>query len=133
MAKATTAAKKPKKARRAVPYARVYVAATFNNTIVTITDESGDTIATSSAGANGFKGSRKSTPYAAQLSAETAMQKAKLYGVEKMDVFIRGLGVGRDQALRGILNEVENIEIQSISDTTSIAHGGCRKRKARRI
>lgn len=127
------ATKKSKKARRAVPYARVYVTASFNNTLVTITDESGDTIAASSSGANGFKGSRKSTPYAAQLSAETAMQKAKLFGVEKVDVFIKGLGVGRDQSLRGLLNEIGNIEIQSITDTTPIAHGGCRKRKARRI
>jgi small subunit ribosomal protein S11 len=127
------APKKAKKARRAVSHARVYIRASFNNTIVTITDTNGDALAAASAGGCGFRGTRKATPYAAQIAAETAMQRAKVYGIEKVDVFLRGLGVGRDQALRGVLNENDNIDIQSIVDWTPRPHGGCRKRKARRV
>lgn len=132
MANATTtkSAKKTKKVRKNVQHACIYLLCTANNTIVTVTDTDGNALAQASAGAAGFRGTRKSTPYAAQVAAENAMKAVSTFGIEKANVFVKGIGVGRDQSLRGIASS--GIEILSIIDTTSIAHGGCRKRKVRR-
>lgn len=105
----------------------VYIQATFNNTIVTITDKQGNSFAWSSAGSLGFKGSKKSTPYAAQVTATTATQRAMDSGLKSVDVFVKGPGIGRDMAIRALANA--GLEIESIRDTTPIPHNGCRPRK----
>jgi len=133
-AAATTATKpaKRKKAKRSVPSGQVHVLATFNNTIVTFTDGSGNVLTTCSAGACGFRGSKKGTAYAAQVAAERAAQAAKQqYGFSRADVFIKGIGLGRDAAVRVLGNM--DIAVESIMDVTGIPHGGVRPRKARRI
>ena len=130
MAKASKKTSSKKKVNRVTENGRVYIAATFNNTLVTITNNKGDTLAWSSAGASGFKGTRKSTPYASQVAAENAMKDASMYGIEKADIYIKGIGVGRDQSLRGIASS--GIDVLSVTDITPVAHGGCRKRKVRR-
>ena len=123
--------KKTKSRRRSVPEGNVYVQASYNNTIVSITEMNGDVIAWASAGSSGFKGARKATPYAAQVSAENAVEKAKLFGLQKVHVFVKGVGSGRDQALRGLT--IAGLDIISICDTTPIPHNGCRKKKGRRV
>jgi len=121
-----------KKAKRNVASGQVHVLATFNNTIVTFTDSKGNVLTTSSAGACGFRGSKKGTAYAAQVAAERAAQAAKQqYGFNKADVFIKGIGLGRDAAVR-VLTTLD-IAVESITDVTGVAHGGVRPRKARRI
>lgn len=110
---------------------RVYVASTFNNTLVTITNEKGDTIAWSSAGASGFKGTRKSTPFAATTAMETVAKKALEKGVRSVDVYIKGPGAGRDAALRAIKSA--GLSILMIADVTPIPHNGPRAEKKRRI
>lgn len=121
-----------KKAKRNVPSGQVHVMATFNNTIVTFTDGKGNVLVSSSAGACGFRGSKKGTAYAAQVAAERAAQAAKQqYGFGKADVFIKGIGLGRDAAVR-VLGGMD-IAVESISDVTGVPHGGVRPRKARRI
>lgn len=117
--------------RKNVPRGRAYIQATFNNTIVTMTDPAGNTIAWSSAGANGFKGSRKSTPYAAQVAAETAARKAMEHGMRQVDVFVRGPGSGREMAIRAL--QAAGVQVVSITDTTPIPHNGCRPPKRRRV
>ena len=119
-----------KKVKKNVPHGMAYIQCSFNNTIVTITDLEGQTISWSSSGSNGFKGSRKSTPYAAQVAAENAVEKAKVHGLEKVDVVVKGVGPGREQAIRGLQAAGANVE--SVTDTTPIAHNGTRPRKARR-
>ena len=109
---------------------KLYVSTTFNNTIVTITNEKGDTIAWSSAGNAGFKGTRKSTPFAATSAVEQAIQKAKDVGVNNVEVFIKGPGVGRDAALRAVRNS--GLTISMIADVTPIPHNGPRQKKKRR-
>jgi len=126
---ATTKRKKPK--RRIVPEGKAYIQASFNNTIVSITDTDGQVLSWSSAGANGFKGPKKATPYAAQISAEKAAEKAKIYGVEKVHVVVKGAGNGREQAIRGL--QSGGINVESISDVTAIPHNGCRQKKTRRV
>jgi len=121
--------KKPK--RRIVPEGRAYIQAGFNNTLISITDPNGEVLCQSSAGANGFKGPKKATPYAAQTSAEKVAEKAKMYGVEKVKVFIKGAGNGREQSMRGLLSG--GITIESITDLTAVPHNGCRRKKARRV
>ena len=108
-----------------------HVNASFNNTMITITDAQGNTIAWSSAGTMGFKGSRKSTPFAAQLAAEDAAHKAMEHGMKSINVFIRGPGSGRESALRAL--QAAGFTITSIRDVTSIPHNGCRPRKRRRV
>ncbi|MFC1655544.1 30S ribosomal protein S11 [Patescibacteria group bacterium] len=130
MADAKKKTTKKKVKRRVCPECNVYIQASYNNTIITITEPSGDVIAWSTAGANGFKGARKSTPYAAQVAAESAVEKAKLYGAEKVRVFVKGVGSGREQAVRG-LNSA-GLQILSISDMTPVPHNGCRPKKQRR-
>ncbi len=110
---------------------KVYITATFNNTLVAITNENGDTIAWSSAGARGFKGTRKSTPYAATLAVEDIAKKGLAAGIKSVDVFVKGPGAGRDSALRGI--KAAGISILSIADITPIPHNGPRAKKKRRI
>ena len=128
---AATASKK-KKAKRSVSYGQVHVLATFNNTIVSFTDANGGVLTTASAGGCGFRGSKKGTAYAAQVAAERAGQAAKQqYGFSKADVFIKGVGLGRDAAVRALSGL--DIHVESIKDVTGVPHGGVRPRKARRI
>lgn len=123
--------KKKRKVRRSVPQGLVHVLATFNNTIITITDPSGNVLATASAGASGFRGSKKGTAYAAQVAAEKAITTAKQsYGVDKVDVIVRGIGLGRDAAVRTLISQ--RLQVESIRDATGIPHGGVRPRKAKR-
>jgi len=129
---AAPAAPKRKKTKRSVAYGQVHVLATFNNTIITFTDNTGGVIASSSAGACGFRGSKKGTAYAAQVAAERAAQIAKQqYGFTKADVFIKGVGLGRDAAVRVLAGM--DIAVESIKDVTGVPHGGVRPKKARRI
>ena len=122
--------KSSKKVRKNVPEANVYVTASYNNTLMSLTDLEGNVLAQASAGASGFKGSRKSTPYAATVTAEKLMEKASPYGVEKVKVFIKGVGTGREQSVRGL--QAAGMELMAIFDTTPKPHNGCRKKKARR-
>ena len=122
---------KKKKTKKNIPLGIAHVNATFNNTIITITDTKGNTIAWSSAGAEGFKGSRKSTPFAAQLAAENAGKKAKDNGVKTLEIEVRGPGSGRETALRAL--QSTGFIITSIKDVTPIPHNGCRPPKRRRV
>lgn len=131
-AEATAKPARKKKAKRNVPSGQVHVLATFNNTIVTFTDSKGNVLASSSAGSCGFRGSKKGTAYAAQVAAERATQTAKQqFGMTKAEVFVKGIGLGRDAAVR-VLTTMD-IAVESISDVTGVPHGGVRPRKARRI
>ncbi len=120
-----------KKERKNVSEGIVHIQSTFNNTIVTITDLSGNVLAWSSAGLQGFKGSRKSTPFAAQMAAEDAVKKAKEQGVRKVQVYVKGPGSGRESALRAL--QAVGFTVTSIRDVTSIPHNGCRPPKRRRV
>lgn len=134
MAENTTSAApaKRKKAKRTVAQGQVHVLATFNNTIVTFTDSKGGALTAASAGALGFRGSKKGTAYAAQVAAERAGQAAKQqYGFSKADVFIKGVGLGRDAAVRALSGL--DIAVDSITDVTGVPHGGVRPKKARRV
>jgi small subunit ribosomal protein S11 len=122
--------KSAKRAKKNIPHGQCFIQCSFNNSVVTITDLEGNTVSWSSAGSNGFKGSRKSTPYAAQVSAENAAQKAKIHGLEKVDVFVKGVGPGREQAVRGL--QAAGVHVLSITDVTPIAHNGARPKKQRR-
>jgi len=133
----TDAGKKTKKNKKKsskhknITDGRAYINATFNNTIVTITDDNGHALTSSSAGKSGFKGTKKSTPYAAQVAAEKAAEQAKLFGMERVKVFVKGIGSGREQAVRGLHSA--GLDIESIYDATPVPHNGCRARKARRV
>ena len=120
-----------KKGKTAPELGVAHVRATFNNTIVTITDMSGNVISWSSAGAQGFKGSRKSTPFAAQVAAEKAAQKARDMGMKKLEVNVKGPGSGRESAIRSL--QIAGMEILMIRDKTPTPHNGCRARKRRRV
>ena len=122
---------KKKVKRRIVTEGKAYINASYNNTLVTLTDEDGNVLAWSSSGANGFKGARKATPYAAQVAAESAVEKAKDYGLQKVRVYVKGVGTGRDQGIRGLI--AGGLELLTIEDLTSMAHNGCRKKKPRRV
>ena len=132
MAEATTPTKSAKKkTRRSVPAGQLHILATFNNTLIAFTDTKGNVLAQSSAGACGFKGSKKGTAYAAQVASEKAAEAAKsMYGLTKVDVFVKGVGLGRDAAVRTLQNY--NISVESIKDVTGIPHGGTRPPKARK-
>lgn len=117
--------------KKSVSSGNVYVNAGFNNTIVSVTDNDGKVIAWSTSGTCGFKGSKKATPFAAQMAAENAAEKAKAYGFEKADVYVKGVGHGREQALRGLI--AQGIAIVRIIDVTPIPHNGCRKPRTRRV
>lgn len=132
MAEVTTTTAKKKKAKRSVPTGQVHILATFNNTIITFTDGQGGALSASSAGACGFRGSKKGTAYAAQVAAEKAGQIAKqLHGFGKADVFVKGVGLGRDAAIRAL--GALDIQVERIVDVTGVPHGGVRPKKARRI
>jgi small subunit ribosomal protein S11 len=119
-----------KKIRKVVPLASAHVTATYNNTMIAISDPEGNVLAWASAGASGFKGTRKSTPYAATVTAEKVVEKIKPYGVERLKVYVKGVGTGREQAVRGL--HAAGLELEAIHDVTPIPHNGCRKRKPRR-
>lgn len=131
---ATTAGKaagsKKKKVRKVVPIGVVHIRSTFNNTIVTVTDPTGNVVSWASAGTEGFKGSRKSTPFAAQTAAEKAARAAMEHGLRRVEVQVKGPGSGRDTAVRSIQNT--GIEVTSIKDVTPVPHNGCRQPKRRR-
>ena len=129
MAKPT--ARTRKRVKKSVVDAVAHVQASFNNTIITITDRQGSTLSWSSAGACGFKGSRKSTPFAAQVAADKAGQAAAEYGVKNVDVLVKGPGPGRDSAVRGL--HAAGFKVNSITDVTPIPHNGCRPPKKRRV
>ena len=120
-----------KKVRKNIPYAIAHVNATFNNTVINITDVKGNKLSWSSSGVKGFKGSRKSTPYAAQMAASDAGEKAKYHGVKNLDIHIKGPGAGRESALRAL--QAVGFTIISIKDVTPLPHNGCRPPKRRRV
>ena len=120
-----------KREKRTVPHGRVFVQATFNNTLVTIADPEGNVLTWSSAGRVGFKGSRKGTPFAAQMAGQNAGQQARDYGVRSVDVMVKGPGAGRESAVRAI--QAAGIDVKSIKDVTPIPHNGCRPPKKRRV
>jgi len=120
-----------KKEKRVVPHGIVHIQATFNNTIVSISDPEGNLLSWSSAGRIGFKGSRKGTPFAAQVAAQNAGNTAKDNGVRSVDVMVKGPGAGRESAIRAL--QAAGIEVKSIKDVTPIPHNGCRPRKRRRV
>ena len=122
---------KKKRAKKNVYSGNVYIQATFNNTIVTITDLKGNALSWASAGALAFKGAKKSTPYAAQTTAETAVKKAMDYGLREVNVYVKGPGVGRESAIRSI--GALGVKVMTIKDITPIPHNGCRPRKTRRV
>jgi small subunit ribosomal protein S11 len=126
-----TARKTKKKVKKSIALGIVHLHATFNNTIVTIADRAGNTISWSSAGAIGFKGSRKSTPFAAQMAGETAARKAMEHGLKSVEVHVCGPGSGREAAIRAL--QVAGLEITIIRDVTPIPHNGCRPPKRRRV
>lgn len=131
MAKASSASRARKKIRKVVTDGIVHVHATFNNTIITITDRQGNTLSWATSGGSGFKGSRKSTPFAAQVAAESAGREALEYGIKNLEVRVKGPGPGRESSIRS-LNAL-GIKITSITDVTPLPHNGCRPPKRRRI
>ena len=126
-----TKARTKKRDKRKVDFGIAHIQSTFNNTIVTITDKEGNTISWSSAGALGFKDSKKSTPYAAQMAAEKAAEAALEYGLKEVDCYVKGPGSGRETAIRAL--QVAGIEVAMIKDVTPIPHNGCRPPKRRRV
>ncbi|MGI9604360.1 MAG: 30S ribosomal protein S11 [Acidimicrobiales bacterium] len=132
MAKPAAGGRRPrKKERKNVTHGVAHIKSSFNNTIITISDQQGNALSWASAGNVGFKGSRKSTPYAAQMAAEQAARKAMEHGVRKVDVVVRGPGSGRETAIRSIQNA--GIEVTGIKDVTPVPHNGCRPPKRRRV
>jgi small subunit ribosomal protein S11 len=120
-----------KRDKKTVHAGAAYIQATFNNTIITITDKSGNVITWASAGAQGFKGSRKGTPYAAQIAANTAARKAKDFGMKQIDVYVKGPGAGRESAIRAL--QAAGLEISLIKDITPVPHNGSKPPKRRRV
>jgi small subunit ribosomal protein S11 len=131
MAERKRATRTRRRERKNVPAGHAHIQATFNNTIVTITDPSGATVAWGSSGLAGFKGSRKSTPYAAALSADGAAKRAMEHGMRQIEVFVKGPGAGREQAIRSL--QAAGLEVTAITDVTPIPHNGCRPPKRRRV
>ena len=120
-----------KKVRKNIEYGVAHISSTFNNTIVTLTDKSGNALSWASAGGLGFRGSRKSTPFAAQMAAEAAAKQAMEHGMKKVSVFVKGPGSGRETAIRSL--QAAGLEVSSIQDKTPIPHNGCRPKKRRRV
>ena len=129
--RATSVRKPRRKEKKHIALGQAHIKSTFNNTIVSITDPSGAVISWASAGEVGFKGSRKSTPYAAQQAAEAAAKRAQEHGLRKVDVFVKGPGSGRETAIRSL--QAAGLEVGSINDVTPQAHNGCRPPKRRRV
>lgn len=120
-----------RKVRKNVPYGQAHVHATFNNTIVSMTDQQGNVVTWASAGTAGFKGSRKSTPFAAGTAGEMAAKQAQEHGMQEVDIFVKGPGPGRESAIRSI--QRSGLKVRSITDRTPVPHNGCRPRKKRRV
>ena len=129
--KRATARRTTKKVAKNIPYGQAHIHATFNNTIVSMTDQLGNVVAWASAGTSGFKGSRKSTPYAARMAAQTASENAQGQGMQEVDVFIKGPGPGREAAIRAI--QGSGLKVRSITDVTPVPHNGVRPPKRRRV
>jgi len=127
----STAKKAKKSKRRSIPEGVVCIHASYNNTIITIAEPNGNVVAWGSSGSSGFKGTRKSTPYAAQVAAENTAEKAKVFGMERVHIYVKGPGPGREQSIRGLV--AKGLDVISISDVTPIPHNGCRKKKGRRV
>lgn len=125
------AGRRGRRERKNIPHGQAHIQATFNNTIITITDLEGNTITWGSAGTAGFKGSRRSTPYAAQMAAQLTARQAMDHGVRELDVFVKGPGRGREAAIRSL--QAAGIKVRSITDVTPVPHNGCRPPKKRRI
>lgn len=123
--------KNKKKQPKKISQGRIYIYATFNNTIITITDEAGNALASSSAGSLGFKGARKATPYAAQRATEAVLEKAKIHEISNLKIFVNGVGPGRESAIRVFYKK--NYTITSIKDITPIPHNGCRAKNPRKV
>lgn len=121
----------PKRALKNIPYGQAHIYATFNNTIVSLTDQSGNVVSWASAGTSGFKGSRKSTPYAARMAAQNAAEAAQGHGMQEVDVYVKGPGPGRESAIRAI--QASGLKVRSITDKTPIPHNGVRPPKKRRV
>ncbi|MFZ6021183.1 MAG: 30S ribosomal protein S11 [Chloroflexota bacterium] len=121
----------PRKVKRTLSSAQVHIYASFNNTIVTVTDQQGNAVCWASAGSAGFKGSRKSTPFAARLAAEQALKAAQAMGVQEVDIVVKGPGPGRESAIRAV--QGMGIKVRSIADVTPVPHNGCRPPKKRRV
>lgn len=121
----------PRREKRTVPHGQAFIQASFNNTIVTITDQQGNTVAWSSSGSVGFKGSRKSTPYAAQMAAVSTGRQAMDMGMREIDVYVKGPGPGRESAIRSL--QAAGLKVTSITDITPLPHNGCRPPKKRRV
>lgn len=117
--------------RKSIPRGKAYIKSTFNNTLVTLTDPNGNVISWSSSGASGFKGSRKGTPFAAQLAGETAARRAMEHGLQSVEVYVRGAGSGREAAIRSL--QASGLTVTAIRDVTPIPHNGCRAPKRRRV
>lgn len=120
-----------RKVKKNIPYGQAHVYATFNNTIVTLTDQQGNVVAWASAGTSGFKGSRKSTPYAARMAATQASESAQEHGMQEVDVFVKGPGPGRESAIRAV--QTSGLKVRSITDITPVPHNGVRPPKKRRV
>ncbi|HHY87704.1 MAG TPA: 30S ribosomal protein S11 [Chloroflexi bacterium] len=120
-----------RKVKRTLSYGQIHIFASFNNTIVNVTDQQGNTVTWASAGSAGFKGSRKSTPFAARLAAEQAIKNAQAMGLQEADVIIKGPGPGRESAIRAV--QSMGVKVRSISDVTPVPHNGCRPPKKRRV
>ena len=131
MAKKKATGRVKRRERKNVVHGAAHIKSTFNNTIVTITDQQGNTIAWESAGTSGFKGSRKSTPFAAQVAAESCAKKAQEHGMKMVDVYVKGPGAGRETAIRTL--QANGLEVAGITDVTPVPHNGCRPRKRRRV
>ncbi len=131
MAKAAKRKGGKKKEKKNIPFGKVYISATFNNTIVSVTDLEGNVVSWSSTGLHGFKGSRKSTPYAAKIVGEDAINKALEHGLKQVQIIVKGPGSGRESALRAVASS--GIRVTQIKDTTPVPHNGCRPPKRRRI
>ncbi len=131
MAKASKRKSGKKKEKKNIPFGKVYISATFNNTIVSVTDLEGNVISWSSTGLHGFKGSRKSTPYAAKIVGEDAIKKALEHGLKQAQIIVKGPGSGRESALRAVASS--GIRVTQINDITPVPHNGCRPPKRRRI
>jgi small subunit ribosomal protein S11 len=129
--KKTTAGRPRRRERKSIPRGQAHIQATFNNTMVTLTDPNGNVISWGSAGGQGFKGSRKSTPYAAQVTAEVAARKAMEHGLRQIEVYVKGPGSGREAAIRSL--QSAGLNITAITDVTPIPHNGCRPPKRRRV
>ncbi len=131
MVRKKTAARPRRRDRKNIEHGAAHIKSTFNNTIISITDLQGNSLSWSSAGMVGFKGSRKSTPFAAQLAADTAAKTAMEHGLRQVEVFVKGPGAGREAAIRSL--QAAGLEVNSIKDVTPIPHNGCRPPKRRRV